>query len=87
MHEINSYLSYVGVDDESEKTLWLGNFLNLELNTRLPSKKIRKLHVYAFREEGKRFKSQIHLIIISRDQRGPTGSIMTCVQLLPQAKF
>ena len=52
---------------ESEKNLCLGNFLNLKLNTRLPTKKIRKLDVDAFREEGKRFKSQIHLIIISRD--------------------
>ena len=52
---------------ETEKNLWLGNFLNLKLNTRLPTKKIRKLDFDAFREEGKRFKSQIHLIIISRD--------------------
>ena len=28
-------------------------FLNLELNTRLPTKKIQKLDVGAFREEGK----------------------------------
>ena len=42
-------------------------FSNLKLNTRLPAKKIRKLDVCAFREEGKRFKSQIHLIIISGD--------------------
>ena len=40
---------------------------DLKLNTRLPTKKIRKLDVDAFREEGKRFKSQIHLIIINRD--------------------
>ena len=56
-----------GFSAESEKNLWLGKFLNLKFNTRLPSKKIRKLDVDAFRGEGKRFKSQIHLIIISRD--------------------
>ena len=56
-----------GFSAESEKNMWLGNFLNLKLNTRLPTKKIRKLDVDAFREEGKDFKSQIHLIIISRD--------------------
>ena len=48
-----------GFSDESEKHLWLGNFLNLKLNTRLPTKKVRKLDVDAFIEEGKRFKSQI----------------------------
>ena len=69
------------------KNLWLGNFLNLELNTRLPASKIRKLDVDAFRLEAKRFKSQIHLIIISRDCGGPTGSNLTGVLLLPQAKF
>ena len=63
------------------------NFLYLELNTRLPTKKTRKLDVDAFGREGKRFKSQIHLIIISRDCWGPIGSNMTCVHLLPQAKF
>ena len=57
----------MGVFAESEKNLWLGNFLNLKLNTRLPAKKVRKLGVDAFREEGKGFKSQIHLVIISRD--------------------
>ena len=57
----------MGFSAEPEKILWLGNFLNLKLNTRLPKKKIRKLDVDAFREERKRFKSQIHLIIISRD--------------------
>ena len=62
---------------ESEKNLWVGNFLNLKLNTRLTTKKIRKLDVDAFREEGKRLKSQIHLIIISRDCWGPTGSNIT----------
>ena len=50
---------------ESEKNLW--ELLNLKLNTRLPTKKMRKLDVDAFREEGKRVKSQIHLTIISRD--------------------
>ena len=35
----------------------------------------------------KRFKSQIHLIIISRDCWGPTGGNMTYVHLLPQAKL
>ena len=52
---------------ESEKNLLLGDFLNLKLNTKLPTKKILKLDVYAFREDEKRFNSQIHLIIISRD--------------------
>ena len=36
-----------------KKNLWLVNFLNLKLNTRLPTKKIGKLDVNAFREEGK----------------------------------
>ena len=57
----------MGFFAESEKNLWLGNFLNLKLNTRLPTKKIRKLDVDAFCEEGKRFQFQIHLIVISRD--------------------
>ena len=90
MYQINSYLSSVGVDNifcRIRESLWLGNFLNLKLNTRLPTKKIRRLDVDAFREEEKRFKSQIHLIIISRDCRGPAGSNMTCVHLLPQTKF
>ena len=69
----------IGLSAESEKNLWLGNFSNLKLNTRLFTKKIRKLDVDAFCEEGKRFKSQIHLITISRDCRGPTGNNMTCV--------
>ena len=56
-----------GFSAESEKNLWLGNFLNLKTNKRLPTKKIRKFDIDAFREDGKRFKSQIHLIIISRD--------------------
>ena len=70
MYQINSYLSSVGVDGifcVIRKNLWLGKFLNLTLNTRLPTKKIQKLDVDAFREEGKRFESQIDLIIISRD--------------------
>ena len=70
MYQINSYLSSVGVDGifyQIRKNLWLEIFLNLKLNTRLPTKEIRKLDVDAFREEEKRFKSQIHLIIISRD--------------------
>ena len=69
MYQINSHLSSVvltGFSAESERSRWLGNFLNLKLNTRLAAKKIRKLDVDAFREEGKRFKSKIHLIIISR---------------------
>ena len=69
MYQINSYLSPVvltGFSAEPEKNLWLGNFLNLKLKTGLPTKKIPKLDIDAFREEGKRFKSQIHLIIISR---------------------
>ena len=71
MYQINSiHICHMwvltGFSAESEK-MCSGNFLNLELNTRLPTKKIRNLDVDAFREEGKRFKSQIHLIIISRD--------------------
>ena len=57
MYQINSYLSSVGADgifcQIRKKCLWLGNFLNLKLNTRLPAKKIRKLDIDAFREEGK----------------------------------
>ena len=70
MYQINSYLSSMGVDGifcGIRKKSVVGKFLNLKLNTRLPTKKIRKLDVDAFREEGERFKSQIHLIIISRD--------------------
>ena len=71
MYQINSYLSSVGVDGifcRIRKNLWLGNFVNLELNSRLPTKKVRKLNVDAFREEGKRFKSQIHLrCLLSRE--------------------
>ena len=61
MYQINSYLSSVGVDEifcRIKKNLWLGNFFDLKLNTRLPAKKIQKLDVDAFREEGKRFKFQ-----------------------------
>ena len=43
----------MGFSAESEENLLLGNFLNLKLNTRLPTKKIRKLDVDAFREERK----------------------------------
>ena len=71
MYQINSHLSSVGVDRifcRIRKNMRLGNFLNRKLNTRLPTKKIRKLDADVFREEGKRFKSQIHLIIISRDR-------------------
>ena len=56
MYQINSYLSSVGADGifcQIRKNLCLGIFLNLELNTRLPAKKIRKLDVDVFREEGK----------------------------------
>ena len=57
MYQINSYLSSLGVDGTfcriRKKNLSLGNFLNLKLNTRLPTKKIRKLDVDVFREEGK----------------------------------
>ena len=71
MYQINSYLSSVGVDgtgfsaNQKKSVVW--KFLNLKLNTRLPEKE-RKLDIDAFREEGKRFKTQINLIIISRDQ-------------------
>ena len=41
-----------GFSTESEKNLSLGNFSNLKLNTRLPTKKIWKLGVDAFSEEG-----------------------------------
>ena len=55
MHQINSYhlLVLIGFFTESEKDMLLGNFLNLKLNTRLPTKKTQKLDVGAFREEGK----------------------------------
>ena len=39
---------------ELENICGWANFLNLYLNTRLPTKTIRKLDVNAFREEGKR---------------------------------
>ena len=52
---------------ESGKNLSFGNFSNLKLDTRLLTKQIQKLDVDAFSEEGKRFKSQIYLIVISRD--------------------
>ena len=88
MYQINSYLSSVDIDEifcRIRKTSVVGKFLNPKLNKRLPTKKIRKLDVDAFRKEGKRFKSQIHVIIISRNCRGPiTGKNMTFVQLLPQ---
>ena len=64
---ICDFWDLMGFSAESEENLWLGNFLNHKSNTRLHTKKIRKLDVDAFREEGKRFKFQIHLIIISRD--------------------
>ena len=70
MYRINSYLSCVGVNGifcRIKNKRWLGKFLNLKLNTRLPTEKIRKLDVDAFREEGKRFKSQVYSIIINRD--------------------
>ena len=43
----------MGFSAESEKILWLGNFLNLKMNTNLPTKKIRKSDVDAFRDERK----------------------------------
>ena len=70
MYQINSYLSSVGADGifcRIRKKSVVGKLLNLKLNTRLPTKQVRKLDVDAFREKAKRFKSQIHLIIISRD--------------------
>ena len=54
MYQLNSYLSSVGADGIScriRKKSVVGKFLNLTLNTRLPTKKIRKLDVDAFREE------------------------------------
>ena len=71
---------------KSFKNLWLGNLSNVKLNTWLPRKKTWKLDVNAFCVEGKRFKSQIHFVIISRDFCWPTGSNITCVHLLTQAK-
>ena len=57
-----------GIFCSIRKSLWLGNFSKLKLNTRLPARKIRKLDVDALSEEGKRFiKSRIHLITISID--------------------
>ena len=70
MYQINSSLSSVGVDGNFcliRKKSVVGKFLNLKLNTRLPTKKIRKLEVDAFKTGTKKFKFQIHLIIISRD--------------------
>ena len=55
-----------GIFCQIRKNLWLRNFSNLKLNKRQPTKKIRKLDVDAFSEEGKRFKSQIHLIIMGK---------------------
>ena len=66
MYQINSYLSSVGVDEVFCRIRKNLKFLNLKLNSRLRTKKMQKLDD-AFREEGKRFKSQIRLIIISRD--------------------
>ena len=55
----------MGFSSESGKTLRYGDFSNLKLNTRLPTKKMQKLDVDASSsEEGKRFNSQIHLILI-----------------------
>ena len=54
MYQIDSYLSSVGVDRifcRMRKNLWLRNFLHLKLNTRLPTKKIGKLDVRAFRKD------------------------------------
>ena len=76
-----------GFSAKSGKNLWLGNFSNLELNTRLPRKKARKLDVIAFCEKIKRFNFQIHLIIIRRDLRRPTSTNMKCVRLLTQQDF
>ena len=42
-----------GFSDESGKNLWFRNFSDFKLDTRLPTKKIRKLEVDAFSEEGK----------------------------------
>ena len=72
---------------ESGKNPWFGNFSNLKLDTRLPTKKIRKLDVDAFSDERKRFESQIHLIVISRHFGEPTGTNMTFASPLLQAKF
>ena len=76
-----------GFSAKSEKNLWLGKFSNFKLNTGLPRKKTGKLDVNAFCEERKRFNFQTHLIMISRDLRGPTSTNMTCVHLLTQARF
>ena len=60
MYQINSYLSSVGVDEifsRIRKYLWLGKFVNLKLNARLPTKRIRKLDFGDFREEGKKILS------------------------------
>ena len=57
-----------GFSAESRKNLWFGNFSNLNLDKRLPTKNT-KLDVDAFSEEGKRFKSQIQsLAEIVEDQ-------------------
>ena len=64
MYQINSYLSSVGVDEIScrirKKICGWENFLS-QIQYKATYKKIRKLDVDAFREEGKRFKSRIQL--------------------------
>ena len=54
----------MGFSAESEKIV-AGKFLKSEYKATY--KKIRKLDGDAFREEGERFKFQIHIIMISRD--------------------
>ena len=47
-------MALTGFSAESEKNLWLGIFLNLKLNTRLPTKVMEILDVDAFREKAKK---------------------------------
>ena len=71
MYRINSYLSSVDVDGifcRIRRKSVVGKFCKSEIEYKATYKRnIQKLDVYAFREKDKRFKSQIHLIIISRD--------------------
>ena len=56
-----------GFSAESGKICGLEIFQILNWIQGYPKKKIRKLDVDAFNEEEERFKSQIHLIVMSGD--------------------
>ena len=65
----------------------VGEFFKSKIEHKATKKKDMKLDANAFCEERKRFNFQIHLIVISRSFRGPTGTHMTCVHLLTQVRF